>query len=81
MIFVVVEAGATITAEQIWAYADEQLPVFAIPRYIRFLDELPKTPSEKIRKIALRELGVDENAHDRGPQTRRSRSTTKEPAT
>ncbi|MDG1088472.1 MAG: AMP-binding protein, partial [Acidimicrobiales bacterium] len=81
MIFVVVEAGATITAEQIWGYADEQLPVFAIPRYIRFLDELPKTPSEKIRKIALRELGVDENAHDRGPQTRRSRSTTKEPVT
>jgi crotonobetaine/carnitine-CoA ligase len=71
MIFVVPEVGATITAEELWTYADMQLPAFAIPRYIRFLEELPKTPSEKIRKIALREQGVDEQAHDRGPQPRR----------
>ena len=71
MIFVVPEVGATITAEELWTYADMQLPAFAIPRYIRFLEELPKTPSEKIRKIALREQGVDEQAHDRGPQQRR----------
>jgi len=75
MIFVVTEPGVSVTAEELWAYADVQLPAFAVPRYIRFLDELPKTPSEKIRKIELRTQGVDQRTHDRGPQPRRPRST------
>ena len=29
-----------------------------VPRYIELADELPKTPTEKIRKIALREAGI-----------------------
>lgn len=73
MIFVVIEAGTELSAEDLWAYADIQLPGFAVPRYIRFVDELPKTPSEKIRKIELREQGVDADTHDRGPQPRRRR--------
>ncbi|MGI9623977.1 MAG: AMP-binding protein, partial [Acidimicrobiales bacterium] len=71
MVFLVLEPGASVTAEEIWGYADRQLPAFAVPRYLRFIDELPKTPSEKVRKIALREQGVDDQSHDRGPQPRR----------
>ena len=71
MIFVVLEPDAAVSAEELWAFADVQLPAFAIPRYIRFLDQLPKTPSEKIRKIELREQGVDGQTNDRGPQPRR----------
>ena len=46
-------------------------PAFAVPRYVRIIDELPKTPSEKVRKIELREHGVDADTADRGPQPRR----------
>ena len=74
MVFLVPEAGAEISAEDIWAYADKQLPAFAVPRYLRVIDELPKTPSEKVRKMVLREQGVDAETHDRGPQRRSRRS-------
>jgi crotonobetaine/carnitine-CoA ligase len=73
MIFVVTEPGTELSADDLWAYADIQLPGFAVPRYIRFVGELPKTPSEKIRKIELREQGVDADTYDRGPQPRRRR--------
>ena len=73
MVFLVPEQGAEINPEDIWAHADNQLPAFAVPRYLRMIDELPKTPSEKIRKIVLREQGVDTDTHDRGPQPRRRR--------
>ena len=74
MVFLVPEAGAEISAEDIWAYADKQLPAFAVPRYLRVIDELPKTPSEKVRKMVLRQQGVDDETHDRGPQRRSRRS-------
>ncbi|WP_419926172.1 AMP-binding protein [Candidatus Poriferisocius sp.] len=73
MVFLVPEPGAEISIEEIWAYADKQLPSFAVPRYLRVVDELPKTPSEKVRKMVLREQGVDDATYDRGPQQRRRR--------
>lgn len=74
MVFVVTEPGAEVGASELWEFADRQLPAFAVPRYLRFVDELPKTPSEKVRKIELRERGVDADTHDRGPQPRRPRT-------
>jgi crotonobetaine/carnitine-CoA ligase len=70
MVFVVPEPGAALTADEVWAYADQQLPAFAVPRYIRVIDGLPKTPSEKVRKVELRELGIDDETADRGPTPR-----------
>lgn len=70
MVFVVPEAGATVTADEVWAHADAQLPAFAVPRYVRIIDALPKTPSEKVRKVELRELGTGADTADRGPTPR-----------
>ena len=36
-----------------------------VPRYIRILDELPKTPSAKVMKHVLRNEGVTADAWDR----------------
>jgi crotonobetaine/carnitine-CoA ligase len=32
---------------------------------MRFVDALPRTPSEKIQKSVLREEGITPNTHDR----------------
>ncbi len=73
MVFIVPEDGQNVIAEEIWQYSEKQLPDFAIPRYIHILDELPKTPSEKVRKIELRDMGVSSDTKDRGPQPRRKK--------
>jgi crotonobetaine/carnitine-CoA ligase len=41
------------------------MPRFAIPAYVRVVDELPKTPSQRVRKYVLREEGVTGDAIDR----------------
>tara|TARA_B100001778_G_scaffold105508_1_gene86237 strand:- start:1013 stop:2497 length:1485 start_codon:yes stop_codon:yes gene_type:complete len=74
MVFVVPSLGKVISAEAVWEYSEKQLPDFAIPRYIQIVKSLPKTPSEKVRKIELREIGVTNETNDRGPQKRRTRS-------
>ncbi len=76
MVFLVLEPGAAVEPADLWAFADEHLPAFAVPRYLRFVEQLPKTPSEKIRKIELREQGIDAQTHDRGPQPKRPRGST-----
>jgi len=73
MVFIVPEEGKEVVPQEIWDYSEKQLPDFAIPRYIHILSELPKTPSEKVRKIELREMGVGPETSDRGPQARKKR--------
>ncbi len=41
-----------------WAWCEPRLPAFAMPRYVRFADALPMTPSGKVRKIELRAAGT-----------------------
>lgn len=54
----VLHQGAILTAGEMFAWCDQHLPRFALPRYIEFFDSLPKTPTGKVRKHLLREEGV-----------------------
>jgi acyl-coenzyme A synthetase/AMP-(fatty) acid ligase len=38
---------------------------FAVPRYVEYVPELPKTPTNRIEKYRLQELGITENTWDR----------------
>ncbi|MFN8110710.1 MAG: AMP-binding protein [Thermoleophilia bacterium] len=50
---------------QLAEYLVERMPYFAVPRYIRVMDHLPKTPTERVRKVELREQGVTADTYDR----------------
>jgi carnitine-CoA ligase len=56
--------GAT-TAEEIWEWCDGRVPGFAVPRYLRFVEELPKTPSQRVQKAELRAAGITRDTYDR----------------
>jgi carnitine-CoA ligase len=43
----------------------ERMPYFMVPRYIRFVDQLPKTPTERVQKVKLREEGITGDTFDR----------------
>jgi carnitine-CoA ligase len=64
-VMAVVVTSRPVQAAEIWAYCEGRIPSFAIPRFIRFIDELPKTPSEKVRKGALRADGITADTFDR----------------
>ena len=52
---VALRPGESATAEEIIAYTRERLAAYKYPREIRFMAELPKGPSGKILKTALRD--------------------------
>ncbi len=43
----------------------ERMPYFMVPRYLRFVDALPKTPTERVQKVKLRDEGVTADTWDR----------------
>ncbi|MFC5973490.1 class I adenylate-forming enzyme family protein [Halomarina salina] len=50
---VVLEDGATLTAEEVTSFVDERLADFKKPREVQFLDELPRNPTGKVVKAQL----------------------------
>lgn len=65
MAVVVPAVGATVTAEELLAFLADRLPRFMVPRYVRFCDDLPRTPTGKVRKAVLRDQGVTPDTYDR----------------
>lgn len=54
-----------VDVTELWEFAAGRVPAFAVPRFVRFMDALPKTPSEKVQKAELRKDGVTADTHDR----------------
>lgn len=46
-------------------FAAETMPRFAVPRYLRIVDALPRTPTQRVQKFLLREAGVTPDTVDR----------------
>lgn len=64
MLAVVAAEGLEIDIAELWAALKRRLPLYAVPRFIEILDELPKTPTSKVRKADLRERGVSDSTWD-----------------
>lgn len=62
---VVLRADQTITEEDLCLWAAEQMPYFAVPRYIEFRAELPRNPVGRVLKYKLRDEGVTPATWDR----------------
>lgn len=43
---------------ELLSFLEERLPFYMVPRYLLYREELPKTANQKIRRCAIRDLGV-----------------------
>lgn len=64
-IAVVTQDGRDLDVADLFAFCIRTMPRFAVPRYVRIVTELPKTPSQRVQKFRLREEGVAAGTHDR----------------
>jgi crotonobetaine/carnitine-CoA ligase len=62
---VVLKPGASVTAEELARFINDNAPYFFVPRYIEFVDSLPYTPTNKVQKFKLREKGLTPTTWDR----------------
>lgn len=53
-----------LTEEELFRWCIDQLPYFALPRYIEFRDELPRSPVGRVLKRTLRDEGVTPTTWD-----------------
>lgn len=58
-------SGASIDPEDIIRHLLPRLAHHMVPRYIRIIDELPKTPTAKVEKHVLRAQGLTSDTWDR----------------
>ncbi len=61
----VLQPGATVTEEELCRWSVDQVPYFAVPRYIEFRTDLPRNPVGRVLKYELRDDGVTEATWDR----------------
>jgi len=56
--------GASVKPQELVAFMQDKLERFAVPRYIRFVDEFPMTSTHRIIKKELENIGVTQDTYD-----------------
>ncbi len=69
-LFVVPRADTTIDPGELRDLMAEDLPRYALPRFVELTTDLPKTPSERVAKAVLRERGLSDRVSDLAPERR-----------
>lgn len=70
----VLRENARVTEQELCIWSLDNLPHFAVPRYVEFRENLPKNPTGRVLKYQLRDEGVTPSTWDReaaGIQVRR----------
>ena len=64
MVVLEIDGSQEMDYESLFEHCCTLMPRFMVPRYYRSIDELPRTPTGKVRKVALREQGVTATTWD-----------------
>ena len=65
LVVVAPAAGKTVEPMELFRYLEPRMAHFMLPRYIRVVDELPKTPTQKVQKHLLKDDGITADTWDR----------------
>ena len=63
--WIVVRPGEQLTEEEVRAYCQGQIAHYKVPRYIRFVEDMPMTVTGKVQKFIMRERMIEELGHQR----------------
>ena len=64
--WVVVRPGEQLTEEEVKQFCSGQIAHYKVPRYVRFVDEMPMTVTGKVQKFVMRERMIKELGTDEG---------------
>ncbi len=58
MVVVTSKPGRTVDPRALTEFLIPRLPYFMVPRYVRVVEQIPKTETNKIRKVYFRDQGI-----------------------
>jgi crotonobetaine/carnitine-CoA ligase len=64
MIVLVLKENMDLSPVDLIEFLKPIMPKFMIPRFVRFRDSLPKTPTNRVQKVKLREEGITKDTWD-----------------
>jgi crotonobetaine/carnitine-CoA ligase len=64
MVWIVLRPGADLSPSELVDYCSHHMAIHMVPRYVAMVDELPKTPTEKVEKYKLKDIGVTPQTWD-----------------
>jgi len=62
MAYIVLQPGEAVSEVELIRFCEERMAKFMVPRFLRFIEQLPKTPSEKVEKYKLKQQAERERA-------------------
>jgi len=65
MVSVALKPGQSLRPEDLLSHCEGKMAYFMVPRYVRFMESLPKNAVLRVEKYKLRDAGVTEDAWDR----------------
>jgi crotonobetaine/carnitine-CoA ligase len=65
IVYVVLKPGEELDPIKLLDHCAERMPHFAVPRYVEVVEEFPKTPTNKVQKMKLRDRGITAATWDR----------------
>ena len=66
-VWIVLRAGEQMTEDEVRDYCRGQIAHYKVPRYVRFVDQMPMTVTGKVQKFVMRERMIDELRLDAPP--------------
>ena len=76
MVVVKSKPGRAVDPRALVEFLVPRMPYFMVPRYVRVVEDIPKTETNKVRKVVFREQGITADTWDRekaGMRLRRDR--------
>jgi carnitine-CoA ligase len=64
MASVTIVNGEQLSPNELWGFLQDKLAKYAVPRYIRIVDDFPRTETFRIKKNELKALGVTPDTFD-----------------
>ena len=65
LIVVTPAPGRIVVPADLVRFLQQRLAHFMVPKYVRIIPELPKTPTQKVQKMVLRDAGITSDTWDR----------------
>jgi carnitine-CoA ligase len=59
MVAIVCKSGTSVAPEEVLDFCQDKVPHFAVPRYVRFVDELPRSHAQRVLKHELKAEGIE----------------------
>jgi crotonobetaine/carnitine-CoA ligase len=59
MVAVVCQDGVDVDPAELFRYCIDCMPRFAVPRYVRFMDALPRSHAQRVLKPELKAAGAE----------------------